>query len=340
MDQELGAADRADVDQHLGECAECRRRLSDLAAVDDLARAVPGEAPAGYFDGFASRVRGRLSGEPRPARSRTAPWAWAAAAALLVAALTPRLLQRAPQPESAGVRPAEPPPKSQSEPLTAPQERERAGEKPARATEARGGAGRRDAAGAEAPTDRQAEEDRVARDLFVAPERPPASVPAATPAPRTPEAFATASRAREADALEKAETASGGASIQRGVAGEPRRKAGAADRSSVPMAAAQAPAAPAFEIDRYRELMLRTPRSADEARALRESWRVFSISDPTSDRADEARVRVIETGLLVYRMSKDARDLEQLRRDAAAYLERSDARQVWRVRAVLDSVER
>ena len=97
LDDELGAAARAVVEAHLGACAACREALAELAAVDDAAASLPAEAPEGYFDDFARRVRERGSSrQPRaaaPARRRLPAWGWAVAAALLLAVVTPLTLR-------------------------------------------------------------------------------------------------------------------------------------------------------------------------------------------------------------------------------------------------------
>jgi hypothetical protein len=103
LDGELDASDRVSVDAHLRECADCAGHLADLSAVDDAARRTPLEVPAGYFDDFAPRVRARLE-KRAPVRWRPPVWGWAAAAALLLAVITPLALQErasAPLAESA-----------------------------------------------------------------------------------------------------------------------------------------------------------------------------------------------------------------------------------------------
>jgi hypothetical protein len=74
-DGALSAGDAAGADRHLAECAECRARLADLAALDaDLAGALehdPGEA---YFAAFADRVAARIaSGAPAAVPAANAP---------------------------------------------------------------------------------------------------------------------------------------------------------------------------------------------------------------------------------------------------------------------------
>jgi hypothetical protein len=91
LDQELPEAVRVSVEQHLRGCDACAAHLAELASVDEAARALPLEAPAGYFDDFAARVRGRLPA--RPARRTPPVWTWAAAAAVLLAVVTPLALR-------------------------------------------------------------------------------------------------------------------------------------------------------------------------------------------------------------------------------------------------------
>ncbi len=88
LDGELTASEAAAVQAHLRDCSDCARRLSELAAVDDLARAIAEEAPGGYFESFPLRLRQKLPQRaPRP--RRLPMWALAAAAVLLIAVVTP-----------------------------------------------------------------------------------------------------------------------------------------------------------------------------------------------------------------------------------------------------------
>jgi anti-sigma factor RsiW len=91
LDQELSDAVRVSVEEHLRTCDACAAHLAELASVDEAARALPLEAPAGYFDDFAARVRGRVVA--RPARRAPPVWTWAAAAAVLLAVVTPLALR-------------------------------------------------------------------------------------------------------------------------------------------------------------------------------------------------------------------------------------------------------
>lgn len=93
---------RPGIERHLADCAECRRTVNGLRALDErIGRAESAEAPAGYFDTFNSRVASRIAAARRPAplprRLRLAWWGLvpAAAAALLVLVVT---LDREPLP--------------------------------------------------------------------------------------------------------------------------------------------------------------------------------------------------------------------------------------------------
>jgi hypothetical protein len=92
--------------------------------------------------------------------------------------------------------------------------------------------------------------------------------------------------------------------------------------------------------DEFQVLLERTVQNADEARRLRDEWRAFAARNPGGARGDEARVRVIEAGLLAHELGGDEQDLDTLRNDARAYLARPDAAQAARVRAVLTHIER
>ena len=92
MDGELTAEERVQVEAHLRDCVECARELAGLVEIDALARELPSSAPEGYFESFPGRVRERLRARPAR-RAWQQPWAWGAAAALLLAVLTPLTLR-------------------------------------------------------------------------------------------------------------------------------------------------------------------------------------------------------------------------------------------------------
>jgi hypothetical protein len=107
-------------------------------------------------------------------------------------------------------------------------------------------------------------------------------------------------------------------------------------RDKVALGAAQdrAADAPAGE-DGFQRLARRTVSSADEARALRDAWGALARDLGTGSRADEARVRAVEAGIEAWRRSGDEGDRAAAQRDARAYLERPDALQPARVRDAL-----
>jgi hypothetical protein len=100
LDGELTPAEQVEVEAHLSTCAECRARLADMGAVDEKARGLPLEPPAGYFETFPGRLRariearGRVSARPARAGWRPPVWTWAAAAALILAVVTPLTMMR------------------------------------------------------------------------------------------------------------------------------------------------------------------------------------------------------------------------------------------------------
>ncbi len=102
LDGELPPAERAEVEAHLATCEECASLLAEMGAVDDVARGLPLEVPSGYLEALPGRVRARIERESPP-RARTVVarprwrlpvWTWAAAAALLLAVVTPLTLPR------------------------------------------------------------------------------------------------------------------------------------------------------------------------------------------------------------------------------------------------------
>jgi hypothetical protein len=370
LDGEVPAQERLAIDAHLRLCASCARHLEDLAAVDELARALPVEAPAGYFESLPGRVRFKL--EPRPRRAFALPtWSWAAAAALLLAVIAPRVLERQPSPAPVATREAQgtPAPRQATSPAqaAAPPPPSAPGSPPA---EPRLG---------EARTSR---DDRRARDQATFAEPP------ATPPPPLPARPAPLPMEQEQEKAQRAEPvapapgkAEDAAALAQPEAPAPMAKsapyaAAPPDESVLEGAAAQrlpetyeqdkdvAEAAPAgAEIKKrapgrasggaaladadtrrklsrgvlYRSLLALSPEDAAQARRAREEWRAFVALEPPAPEADEARVRLVEMGVKAWRFSNDPRDLVLLRQDAQAYLRRDDAAQGDRVRRLLDT---
>jgi anti-sigma factor RsiW len=336
LDGELGREERAAVDEHLGACAECAQRLEELAALDEVARSLPVAAPAGYFEALPARVRARL--EARRRVPRVPVWSWAAAAALLLAALTPAVLQRAPLPAA--------PPQQQPPPAT------RAEEPSARLLESKDDSLKRHQepggyAAAPAPAApvappaaarptpapelrKKVPEEAADRYAAAPPAMKPADVPTPTPlAAEVPEL--DESRRENADADQPRAAAQEAQRSRRDAAGESEggRMAAAGTVSTPPDKLSVADA-------RYGSLLAAAaPGDANAARALRDAWRVFARDHPTHAGTDEARVRALEAGAAAYRLSRDPRDLESVRTDAAAYLARPDAAQADRVHALL-----
>jgi hypothetical protein len=88
----------------------------------------------------------------------------------------------------------------------------------------------------------------------------------------------------------------------------------------------------------FQQLLDRRVSTAAEARSLREAWRAHAATAAGSE-ADEARVRAIEAGASAARLSHEATDLIQLRKDVADYVARADAIQASRARAALRGAE-
>lgn len=86
-------------------------------------------------------------------------------------------------------------------------------------------------------------------------------------------------------------------------------------------------------VETFSDLAGRPVRTAAEARRQRQAWREFADLHTSDPRADEARVRAVESAALAYRLSGDTKDKQTLADDVKSYLSRSDARQKDRVRA-------
>jgi hypothetical protein len=94
LDDALDGIERRRVEQHLRECGACTRHLEELLAVDEASRRLElPEPPDGYFEALPGRLRerARQEGQPRRPRLLVPTWAWAAAAAVLVAVIVPML---------------------------------------------------------------------------------------------------------------------------------------------------------------------------------------------------------------------------------------------------------
>jgi hypothetical protein len=286
---------------------------------------MPAEAPEGYFDLFASRVVARLAAAPKArVRSWRPPaWTWAAAAALLLAVVTPLTLrERRVQVAPAPVAEAPAVPRDAAE------------------RDAREGRGTLAAAPPPMPEKRAARQDRapVGERERSKVEAPPVPAETAGPAPVAGLAPADAPRAVElreeafADARATSETAGGPPPSARTTASP----AAASLESAAPAPElARGPMGKAAAVDEagraFRRLDAVRPAYAEEWRRLREGWLDFAITHAGDRRADEARVRAIEAAREAWLASGDEADEQAFRRDAAAYLVAADALQKARV---------
>jgi hypothetical protein len=370
LDQELEAGERQAVEAHLGTCDECSKHLEDIACVDEMARALPLEAPPGYFEALPGRVRFKVM--PRRRQGPRLPvWAWAAAAAHHVAVVTPALLERNPKPAEVARSVAPPPPpkvlpagepdrieqpaqtrppedrdlKAQAERRKAPSYEEQAIPKqvappPAPAPAAPAApAGRAEGSLARSEESPAAKaEDTTGKDEAreaTTPQRGTRAAPAeGTSFAAPPESALLEGAAGQHLYQPEAETDT--ADAPSAVAKESKRTGAAANAATAPLRDVGATASQSPRL-RFRDLLAVTAATAEEARRLREQWRAFVAQGPAVGPADEGRVRVVETGLLAWRFSNDPVDLSLARRDAEAYLRRDDAAQGERVRSLLAS---
>jgi hypothetical protein len=349
LDGELGPTERSAVQAHLGTCTLCRSRLAELAALDEAARAHPLAAPpAGYFDSLPGRVRAALEAEgavarrSRGRRGRWPAWTWAAAAALLLAVVTPLTLrERSAGPLNAPpatpeekARPQAPPSgtASASAPPTPEKEKKIQGElRPAPAPALPSREAR--------PRERASREEAAANDKprRAAGAQPPPALPmAAAPPPSAPAPAEATSGERpsapQSAAAERQALAAGGAAAM----AEGRVTAAGVERSL----ARDAMSKQEDEGSAYRRLTREEPTDAAGWRRLREAWRALARQYPEGPDADEARVRTIEAGMTAWRMGGDEEDLDRARADLAAYLARADARQAERARRAVEASAR
>jgi len=342
LDDALPPGERAQVAAHLDACGECAARLAELAAVDGAVASLPYQAPQGYFEAFPARVRARL--EPRVATRRLPVWTWAAAAALLLAVVTPLTLLRRPDEGPGG--PARQIPAAAPPTLALPQASSEAGAPEAARDERKAESQpRRPVLASPVPKKREP-------GFASAPAEADAGVASQPAAPAAAQLAAPASAARE----EEAAGLSDAAAMSEAVAPETRNQAKASgDRRAAAESSRDAatdegrllrgrfgpaegtvasPKLASAEAE-WRRLDASRPRTPAEWRRLREEWRRFVARDPGSPQADEARVRMIEAGREAWRASSDPADEALFRKDAAGYLDRDDAAQSERVRALL-----
>ncbi len=378
LDGELDSAERSTIDVHLASCMACRALLEQLALVDSAVRQLP-QAETDDDAAFAARVRSRVEAQGprevprdrRPSRARALPtWAWAAAAALFVAVLTPQALRElrpfgggAARGGGAASVPASDLARQRAEPALAPP----AGIAPRQAPPARPAEARErheaEAAPrppAPAPQDAVAKrtagekakkgEDGVAMGVETSVE---GGVPGGVVGSVAETSLAFAAPPEETSADRETRTkqdrqARGGLRES-----EPQARAKAA--TTAPAAAPAAAPAPAAasqpapgaladevaqsEADTFGRLAAQRPRTAAEWRRLREAWRELARTHSDRGLADEARVRAVEAAAAAYRASGEARDEQVLELDAAEYLAR-DAAQAERVRRVLRGAAR
>jgi hypothetical protein len=359
LDGELTPRERAEIDAHLGACPACARKLQALSSVDAAVRALPAEAPPGYFLGFPGRVRARLEAGKGRASWRLPVWYAAAAAALVVAVSAPLVLNRSQRPAAPASRDAAPVAVPAASPPAVPAASPRAARETPdetlrqarlkdetaadfRSSREPPAAPALDSAAAAralpkpSPAEEPAGEDRALSSGFA--EGPPVPVPAAPGAPSAPSVASALPRVAEAPARD-AERA-GGLSLAEGRGGDERTEKKAREL----VLARRAPEAEADAISgeeaSYRALLGRPARTRDEARDLREAWRAHLRLYPQGVRAEEARVRLVEAGHAAYRLGHEPEDLARFNEDAVAYLRRSDATQARRVQELLRSVER
>jgi hypothetical protein len=100
VDGTLGPIRRAELQQHLDECASCRALADDLQRVHDAAGALDRLQPPDHvWLQIAGRLRqeGRVQDRPVAARARRAQYAWMGIAAALIVAVGVSLLLVAPR---------------------------------------------------------------------------------------------------------------------------------------------------------------------------------------------------------------------------------------------------
>jgi hypothetical protein len=360
LDDELAVAERAEVDAHLATCAECRSLLADMAAVGEMAREQSLEAPPGYFESFAGRVRTRIEasqtspragGRPR-ASWRVPAWTWAAAAALILGVVTPVTMVRLGREEAhvaRDQRPGEPTDGGKRAEVVAPPAPVFAPESepdvPVRTDEAPAAAARnkREVTAAQLPSPPASPPEPRPMDNRAREEEKDADRVAGAPVggrlmrqePSRPSAAAPRPQAMGADA------AGSGGLLDLEVRGTARpEKSATAKVPPLHEGLGRADMdAPPEDVRAFALLAGDAPSDAAAWRARREAWRGFVDAHPDSPLADPARLQVIQAGIEAWRAGGDPEDLAFARSDAEAYLARGDAQHAADVRKALEAIE-
>jgi len=374
VDDELPPADRTAVEAHLRECAACSRLLEELLAVDSAALSLTVQAPAGYFEAFPERVRARLLAR----RARRVPaWTWAAAAALLLAVITPlTILERRDAPSASVAR--DEAPTAQRVPATA-----ATAAPPTTTPDARlrsfgyvaGGPATREAK-EQAPRrqvqkldDRLSERDQASgfgggRAAELKKEAPGTDKRAAdAPARAEAPAERVDEQRQQGMAASRAEPAAPPpppAAAPEGAAPAQPAKAKAGEDSDLrarknaatPVQSVSAPTTLGSADDsgvalngalvvgeEFESLASQPLRTAAQARAAARAWGEHARRHPEPQTADEARVRAVEAMAIAWRLDRKPADRDQARALAQAYLA-GDGPQKGRVRAVLEQLAR
>jgi hypothetical protein len=350
----LSAPEAEAVAAHLEVCAECSRILQEYDRLERLVRTELARAPEGYFDSFPARVRGRLESDRVRLDRRLPAWTWAAAAALVAAAVIPLTLRTQLQPAAVpegAASPARRPQAQTAPPADAMRAADSRGElqgrallaerdqapAPALSTPFPPGVPRTEAPGAvggvaapPAPAPESANSLPQGGGLAATAAVPAVTAPTEAPSLRAKQAggaeLSDAAARKDVSSEEKTRAAPEGLRSRSSQAAEKKEKGDRPARSA---------AAPDFA-----SLLGRTAETAEEARILREAWRRALVVETDPSRADEARVRVVELGALAYRLAGDHEDGALAQADAEAYLSRQDAPQKERVRALLGALSR
>jgi putative zinc finger protein len=359
LDGELRAAERAGVEAHLAACPECTALLAELAAVDEAAAALPVDAPEGYFDTFPARVRSRLQprgARPRPRETglslrRLPAWTWAAAAALLLAVITPLTLRQAPP-----AAPANEPRISGSQEMPAlipgPPRKDLgapAGAVELKATPAPSAVSRARPSGPTAipRADRPLAVPPPATEAAPRQKRDQATEGRFVPEPAAPPRDELGPLPRQAPAEVESEQAVGASAVvsqdaagREKVENAPLLSGIAAEKAAPTMSAGVAghdatPASAKAQEEAFRRLDTARPRTAAGWRSVREQWNALAAAEKDPVRADEARVRAVIAAREAWRSGGDESDATVFRIVAESYLQRDDARQKPRVERLL-----
>ncbi|MCU0240858.1 MAG: zf-HC2 domain-containing protein [Vicinamibacteria bacterium] len=338
-DNALESTERMAVEGHLSICEECRQALQEIAEVDGWLRDMPVEAPPFYFTRLPGHIRDRLNADAAKIPWRLPAWSWAAAAALIMAIAIPLIVietERISKPIAREAEAPMAPPAPAVGPVSTMETKDETAVTRDRST-APTTRGHADAESNTSPHAQMAEEAKGGEPASGFAGAPTAAPPPSRVAPSEQKAqalpqpslsVADEARADKPDVEREAQRPEDLRGL--GYVDDVQQERGEPDKAkkerdgAVAAAQKQAGAAPA------RVGLLRRQCAL---------WRSALRQQASGAEADQTRLRLIAASFEIYALTSMPADLAAARREAQAYIERPDATERERIRALLRNYE-